>query len=174
MTRLILVALVACVAACNTPSNEPAKVVEETPAAVKHDYGVKFDYSSDFELADAAYADKVVSLWKHYDANTLDSTKSYFADSVETEFPGSSGKFSRDSIMSMVKESRGRHATCVSTFDAIVPLKASGKDETAVSVWGSETVTDSKGKKMERDLNEVWIFNKDGKITYIAQFEMKK
>ena len=173
MTRLLFIALIALAASCNTPSNEPAKVAEETAAPVKHDYGVKFKYSSDVGFGDVTYADKVVSLWKHFDANTLDSVKSYFADSVESDLPGFNGKFSRDSMMTMVKADRARLSSCVSEFEAIVPLKASDKDENVLSVWGNETVT-AKGKKSSRDINEIWVFNKDGKVSFIRQYELKR
>jgi len=172
MTKLVLIAMVTLAVSCNTPSNEPATVVSDTAASVtaKHDYGVKFAYSGDLGIGDVSLADKVVNLWKHFDANTLDSVKSYFADSVSVHFTGMEvTKFSRDSLFTMVKAERGAMSSCVTEFDAIVPLKANDKGENVVSVWGVETAT-IKGKKIVRDLNEIWAFNKDGKIDFLKQY----
>jgi hypothetical protein len=169
----MMAACVLLLAACNTPSNEatPAAAAAEAPA--KHDYGVKASYSTDFTIADAALGDKVVALWKHFDANTLDSVASYFADSVYQEMPGYKGKMSRDSALAAAKAFRASLSSCVSTIDALVPLKASDKEESVVCIWGVET-TEAGGKKMVRDISEAWGFNKDGKVAWIKQYELKK
>jgi len=47
------------------------------------------------------------------------------------------------------------------------------KDETWVCVWGKETDTNSKNKVDSTYLQENWMFNKDGKISYMGQFAAK-
>jgi hypothetical protein len=158
---------------CNTPSNEAAKTEAAPAAPAAHDYGVKASYSTDFAIADAALGDKVVALWKHFDNNTMDSTVSMFADSIYQDMPGFMGTMSRDSAMASVKAYRATLTSCVTEIDALVPLKASNKEESVVCIWGKET-TEAGGKKHVRDINEVWGFNKDGKVTWIKQYELKK
>jgi hypothetical protein len=99
--------------------------------------------------------------------------QSLFADSVYQDMPGYEGTMSRDSVMTSVKAFRATLTSCVTEIDAIVPLKASNKEESVVCIWGKETA-EMKGKKMVRDINEVWGFNKDGKVTWIKQYELKK
>ncbi|HLO82615.1 MAG TPA: hypothetical protein VK166_16735 [Chitinophagaceae bacterium] len=171
LTALLLLAL----AACNTPKPEPepaATTTAATPSA-NHDYGVKFTYSSNFAWGDPALGDKIVSIWKHYDANTLDSTLSYFADSVNTDIPGLQGTFQKDSLIAMVKSARGQASSCISTYDALTTMKANEKEETVVCIWGKEK-TVVKGKTMVRDLSEVWGLNKEGKITWVKGYELPK
>jgi hypothetical protein len=173
MTKLSALALLLLAVACNTPSNEVIPVADKPAEVKKHDYGVKFSYSADLALGDPAYADKVVAMWKHYDANTTDSTRAYFADSVFNDMPGFAGKLQADTMMKEIKASRAEYSACTTTFDAILTTKAEGKDETVVGVWGVETTTKA-GKTSKRDLHELWGFNKEGKVTWVKQYELKK
>jgi hypothetical protein len=170
MKKILATALVLLAIACNMSSKETPKT-EVTTA--KHDYGATAAYSSDFGLGDPALGNKVVALWKDFDANTLDSVGSYFADSVYQEMPGYMGMMSRDSATAMAKAYRKQLTTCNTQIDAIIPVKASEKDESLVCIWGRETA-EAGGKKMLRDIHEVWGFNKDGKVTWIKQYELKK
>ena len=173
MTKLTAFALLLSVMACNTPSNEVIPVAEKPTETKKHDYGVKFSYSADLGLGDPALGDKVVAMWKHYDANTIDSTRSYFADSVFSDMPGYAAKLQVDTMIREIKASRGQFSAVNTSFDAIISTKAEGKDETVVRIWGVETAT-QKGKTTKRDLHELWGFNKDGKVTWIKQYELKR
>jgi hypothetical protein len=171
MTKRIPVALLMLATACNTPSNEPAAVATEPAAAApaKHDYGIKAGYSSDFAIGDPAQGDIIIKLWKQFDENKLTEGKDYFADSVTLMFPGYVAKLSRDSMTTMMIAERGMASSMATTIDAIIPVKANDKDESAVCIWGKETST-VKGKEQKREIHEVWIFNKAGKITTLEQY----
>lgn len=173
MTKFSALVLLLLAVACNTPSNEVVPVVDKPAEVKKHDYGVKFSYSADLTLGDPALADKVVAMWKHYDANTTDSTRAYFADSVFNDMPGFAGKLQVDTMMKEIKASRAAFSSCNTSFDAILTTKAEGKDETVVCVWGVETTTKA-GKTSKRDLHELWGFNKDGKVTWIKQYQLER
>ena len=173
MTKSIAFALLLFAAACNTPSNEVIPVAEKPAEVKKHDYGVKFSYSADLSLGDPSLADKIVAMWKHYDANTIDSTRAYFADSVFNDMPGFAGKLQVDTMMKEIKASRSAYSSCATSFDAILTTKAEGKDESVVCIWGVETTTKA-GKTAKRDIHELWGFNKEGKVTWIKQYELKR
>jgi len=173
MTKLSAIVLLLFVVACNTPSNEVIPVADKPVEVKKHNYGVKFSYSSDLSLGDPALADKVISMWKHYDANTIDSTRSSFADSVFSDMPGYAAKLQVDTMIKEIKASRAEYSACNTSFDAILTTKAQGKDETVVAIWGVETATKA-GKTTKRDLHELWGFNKEGKVTRIKQYELKR
>lgn len=171
MTKLLTMAVALMAFSCNTPSNEAAKTEAAPATPAKHDYGVKVSYSTDFVIGDPALGDKVVAVWKSYDANTLASVKDHFADSVDNDLPGYKAKVSRDTLIAQVSAMRSALTSCVSEFTAIVPLKANDKDESVVCVWGKET-TEAGGKKNSRQIQEVWGFNKEGKITWIKQYQL--
>jgi hypothetical protein len=173
MTKLLPVTLLAFALACNTPSNEVVPAVEKSAEHTKHDYGVKFSFSSDFSIGDPALADKVVTLWKHYDANTVDSARSFFADSVFSDMPGYAAKLQADSMIKEIKASRSAFSSCVSTFDAIIPIKANDKNESGVAIWGVETTTKA-GKTTKRDIHELWMFDQNGKINWIKQYQLER
>jgi hypothetical protein len=166
MTKLLTAAIILLAISCNTPSNEaqPAPAAE---AKTPHDYGMKASYSTDFSLGSEALGDSVIKLWKDFDANTLSA--SMFADSVTAMFPGFTAKVARDSMLAMTKAERGAMDSCTTTLDALVPLKASNKEESVVCIWGVEKSV-IKGKKQSRDLHEVWGFNNDGKVIWIKQY----
>lgn len=162
--------------ACNTPSNEvvqpPAPETGSAPSA--HNYGVSFSYGADFALEDASYAEKVIKVWRHYDANTMDSVRTYFADTVFNDLPGFTGKLQADSLLAIIKAERSAVDTIASSFDAILPAREKGKGEVVVAVWGVEKTTAKSGRQSRRDLQELWGFNKEGKISWIKQFELKR
>jgi hypothetical protein len=84
-------------------------------------------------------------------------------------FPGYRALLSRDSMIAMTKLERGRMDSLRTSIDAIVPLKASNKNETVVAIWGEEHAY-IKGKKQRRDIHEVWGINENGKVTWMKQY----
>lgn len=169
--QLFAALLLTAAVACNAPKTEPATPADapEAPAAPAHDYGVKASYSTDFSISDPKYGDLVIKLWKDFDDNTLDNSASNLADSVMNMFPGYHAMLSRDSMLAMAKAERSAYDSMHTSIDAIVPLKASGKNETVVAIWGEEHAY-AKGKKTRRDLHEVWGINENGKVTWMKQY----
>jgi hypothetical protein len=161
-------------AACNTAtkSDNTTDTTATTSSSENVTYAYTPMYSADFEIGDPKYAQTVLELWKDFDNNTFDNHKDAFADSVRMEFPdGSNMDGTRDSVINGAKMYRGSLASVASSIDAVVTLKPKGKDETWVSVWGKEVDTHKDGKVDSIYYNENWMFNKDGKIAYMSQFE---
>ena len=73
--------------------------------------------------------------------------------------------------MSSAKKYRGSLKNAVSSVEVVTTLKPKGKDETWVCVWGKEVDTHNNGKMDSVYLNENWMFNKDGKVAYMSQFQ---
>ena len=172
-----LFALTMC-AACNTAttsseqSNDSATTASTSNESVTYAYPV--NYSSDFEIGDSKLAQTVLSIWKDFDDNTLDNHKDAFADSVTIDLSGGDQvKGTRDSVIANMKAYRSSLKNVVSSIDVVTTLKPKGKDETWVCVWGKETDTNSKNKVDSTYLQENWMFNKDGKISYMGQFAAK-
>jgi hypothetical protein len=170
MTRHLLAGILLLAASCNAPSTESAALSDTAAkASAAHDYGVTASYSTDFSIGDVKYGDMIVKLWKDFDANTLDNSRSVFADTVQSMFPGFHIRASLDSTMAMAKADRAMMDSVTTTIDAIVPLKASNKNETVVCIWGKEHAW-VKGKEQSRDLHEVWGINENGKVTWLKQY----
>jgi len=55
------------------------------------------------------------------------------------------------------------------SVDAYMSLK-SDRGENVVCIWGSEDFTGPDGKNIKQDVQEVWAFNKDGKIDMMLQY----
>jgi hypothetical protein len=174
MKRFFPLALIAATISCNTQSPEPAAETATTTAPATHEYSVKSRYSSDWAMGDPQQGEAVIALWKHFDNNTLDSVRSLFADSIYMETPAFAMKLHSDSAIAGAKADRGQYSALKTEIDAILPLKANDHpDETLVSIWGEEIGTIG-GKEIKRKINEVWGFNKDGKISWMLRYEGRK
>ena len=166
-----LFAATAIFTACKEEKKEEVTEKKETATAITLPYSVAY---SDFEIGDKKYAKMVLDAWKDYDNNTLQNSAGIFADSV-TMILADGSKFStkKDSAIAIVAKHRASMASAVDKVDAIVVLKAKGKDETWVCVWGKEVDVMKDGKKDSVLLNENWMFNKDGKVSYMDQLAAK-
>ena len=163
-------------AACNSSTDkskmETPKSADSTmPKQESLSYPYTADYSSDFEIGDAKNAQTLLALYKDWDNNTLDNSKSYFAD-VDTMIFANGSMFagSRDSMIVMAKKSRGQFTTVVDSIHAWIPLRSKDKKEDWVVIWTREISTNSKGIKAVNELQETWRFDKNGKINLVYQY----
>ena len=140
-------------------------------------YPYKAGYSSNFRIGDPANSKMILELWKDFDDNTFDN-HDYIADAAVMLFADGSMSKGKDSLLAGVKQYRGSLTNVSSKLDAWIPLKSVDKNENWVALWGSETYTDASGKVENRDIQEIWRINKDGKVDFMKQFaatpQMKK
>ena len=128
-------------------------------------------YSSKFALADASYSDKVLTLWKDFENNTLDKHIDMLSDTVSMIlFSGDVVKGKAENLKD-VKEFRNSIKDYKVTVDAWLSVKSLDRDQNAVLVWGDESFTDKDGKKVQQRVHEVWIFNSAGKISMMMQYQ---
>ena len=179
--RQVSVSLLAlCVfASCNTATTS-SEATDDTTAtaptstneAVTYAYPV--NYSSDFSVGDPNLAKTVLEIWKDFDNNALANHKDAFADSVTMDLAdGSHMQGPRDSIIAGATAYRSSFKNVASSIDVITTLKPKGKDESWVCVWGTEVDTHNNNKVDSVSLQENWMFNKDGKIAYMLQYNKK-
>ena len=128
-------------------------------------------YSSKFAFADPSYSDKVLSLWKDYENNTLDKHLDFFADTVSMMLASGQVVKGKAENLKGVKEFRGSIKDYKVTVDAWMSVKSLDRGENAVLIWGDENFTDKDGKKIQQRVHEVWIFNSAGKISMMMQYE---
>jgi hypothetical protein len=181
MTKALTVAaLLLFSVSCNDTKTEAAAepaadtTAEASAPAPPHQYAVKANYSSSFELGDPNQADKVIELWKQFDENALEKGLDLFADTV-TVWMADGWKYhgTRDSLMKIMKKVRGDYGAVKSVLVAVVPLKATDLDENWVSIYGTEYTT-VKNKKDSADIQENWRFDKNGKINMMHSYRRKK
>jgi hypothetical protein len=181
MKQLFTAACALCVlAACNnaTTSTSSTDTTANT-ATVTTDqsqnvsYAYPVEYSSDFIIGDPKYAQTVLELWKDYDDNAFDRHADAFADSVTMDLSDGTGFMNspKDSVLKSVKAYRSSLKNAVSSVEVVTALKPKGKDETWVCVWGREVDTHKDGKMDSVYYNENWMFNKDGKVAYMSQYQ---
>jgi hypothetical protein len=143
--------------ASNTNSNQPYKVE-----------------AANVTIGNNAYADKVLWLWKYFDDNTLEKAEDMIADDVIATFPDGTVVKGKEDFMKSAKAYRSSLASCSSTVSACVPLKSpDDPDRQVVSIWGASTETTKDGKVTKTHLNEVWFFNKQGKVVEFHQMAAK-
>jgi hypothetical protein len=179
MKHVSLCSMVLCLLlACSTPETKSKETAtaddKSTPApAAPVTYAYTPTYSADWEIGDSKYAQTVLELWKDFDNNSFDNHKDVFADSVYIEFSdGSHFSGTRDSLVATMKGYRTSLGTSTSYPIAWTALRSKDKNETWVCIWGKE-VDEKNGKKDSVNLNENWLFNKDGKISFMTQYDQK-
>ncbi len=129
----------------------------------------KANYSSKFTIADESLGTRVLTLWKDYEDNALDRHLAWFADTVSMTMANGQTVKGIQANLAGVKAYRGSLKNLKVSIDAWVNLK-SDKGDNFVCVWGSEDFTDQDGKHVVNNLQEVWGFNKDGKISMMLQY----
>jgi len=129
----------------------------------------KANYSSKFTIADESYANKILMLWKDFEENQLDRHVGWFADTVSMTLANGQTVKGKDANLAGAKSYRGSLKDYKVSIDAYMSLK-SDRGENVVCVWGSEDFTDANGKHVKQSLQEVWGFNKEGKIAMMLQY----
>lgn len=134
-------------------------------------YPYTASYSSNFTIGNPADAKMVMELWKDLDDNSF--THDYIADTAVMYFADGTMAKGGDSILAGVQKYRSSMSNVTSTVDAVVPLKSVDRNENWVAIWGTDSSTSPDGKVEKRDINEIWRFNKDGKVDFMKQFTAK-
>src|SRR5437773_5394809 len=156
MKKIFVLASVAMFAACNSGTNN-AKVESMSGGdSTKMDnmnYPYTSDYSHDFEIGSSKNAMTLLQLYKDWDNNTLDNSKSSFADKDTMYFSdGNMFAGSRDSLFIVANQMRGQMGNVVDSVHAWVPLRSKDKNEDWVLIWTREISTDSKGMKTAKEI----------------------
>jgi hypothetical protein len=133
----------------------------------------KATYSSNFKMGDPKYSQQVLVLWKDYEQNTLDKHSSWFADTASIAFADGKITKGRANLIAGAKAARGAVKNYKCTIAAYMSLISVDKKKQWVAIWGTDEYTDKNGKAVKVNLQEIWGFNKDGKIDYMSQYAAK-
>ena len=151
-----------------------ATLVAISFACVCHAQGGKMPYtagySSKFAMSDPKYSEKVLTLWKDYENNTLDMHADMLSDTVMMLLADGTMVKGKAQNLAGVKEFRNSIKDLKITLDAWMSVKSQDRNENVVCVWGSESFTDKDGKQISRRVQEVWGFNNAGKVSLMMQY----
>lgn len=179
MRKIHLFAMLALGVSCNPGTDNSKKEAEKAPdpGPAKQEvvtYPFTPDYSADFEIGDAKNVQTLLRLYQNWDNNTIDNSKSSFAETDTMYFSdGTMFAGGRDSLMMAANKARGQMGSVVDSVHAWVPLRSKDRNEEWVLIWTREISTDAKGKKTAKELHELWRFDKDGKINLMYQYEQR-
>jgi hypothetical protein len=169
MRKIFIVAFTAALFSCHADEKKESdsKPAAETNSTLPY----RATYSSKFEIGDAKNAEAVLAAWKSWDDGDLQTSRKLFADTMHLYLRnGSEMHGTKDSTLPGVQRYRNNYSSVKSTVSAWVPLKTVDKNENWVCIWGTEVMTDKKGKVDSVELQESWRFNKEGKIDLLYQF----
>lgn len=125
------------------------------PAEIKTDNSVKKDtfnypftakYSLNWQPGDEKNAVLVLDCLKKYVEGDIKGCVDYFADSAEFIADRFHYKGSRDSLEPRIADMRSASAVVSKNFDTWITTYYPDKDETWVTLWYTEIMTDKKGK----------------------------
>ena len=126
-------------------------------------------------IGNMAYAKKVLQAWKDYDNNTLDNSAAIFADDLMVTLPDGTVIKGKAAAIKAIKDYRTSQGTVSSDIKAVTTLKSPDEPEhEVVSIWGLETATAKDGTVTKTHLNELWFFNKEGKVARMHQMAAKE
>ena len=164
--------LEACTSGPNKSATETIKTADSVPLKQEMPlYPYKASYSSDFDIGDPKNAQTILELYKNWDANTIDNSKSSFAETDTMYFAdGNMFAGNRDSLFVVANKKRGQMGTVIDSIHAWVPLRSKDRQENWVIIWTREISTDAKGKTTAKELQETWRFDENGKINLMFQY----
>ena len=155
-------------------SSDTTKVAASSTTTPVVEYPFTATYSSQLELGDPNNSKKVLEIYKDYDNGNLLAHKEYFADSVEFDMAnGVNVKGTRDSILGIAQKERSNMKAVEDKIMSFIPSHSKDKGDNWVSVWTKEIDTHKDGKMDSTYLNENWLLDKNGKISYMFQLSAK-
>jgi ketosteroid isomerase-like protein len=170
MKRVSLLSLITLLTLTLHAQNKNVKPVENSSTEMPY----KMDLTN-LSFGNMAYAQKVLMAWKDYDNNTLQNSADLFADDVVGTLPDGTVIKGKDNMLKGAQEHRGMFTSVTSHVNACATMKSSDSpDAEYVTIWGLETDTDKNGMVTKTHYNEIWVFNKEGKVVEFHQMAAKE
>jgi hypothetical protein len=131
-------------------------------------------YSSSFRMGSHDLSKMVLELYKDYEAQDFQSKESWFSDTVMAFLPDGSMMRGKAQVIEGFKNMRAAEKSSKFTFDAIIPLTSTDRNEDWVALWGTEEFTsESMPNANKMEFQAIWRVNKEKKIDFIKIFQSK-
>ena len=174
MKQFLVILCAVAFAACNNEKAADATMAEAKPMVPSDMHGFKPQYSASFVMDSAKNTETILALWQEWKNGDLSGSRKHFADSISFFLSdGSVMMGPTDTIMKGMQAYRSSFAKMEVNLDAIFAVKSTDKNENWVAIWGSEVMTDQKGKIDTISQQETWRFNKAGKVDMMMQTARK-
>ncbi|MDP4263372.1 MAG: hypothetical protein Q8941_12670 [Bacteroidota bacterium] len=171
MKQIISAAAIAiALLSCNTKSDD--KKDDKTTGVTTYPY--KATYSSDVTIpADGGYARKVLTVWKMFETNAIDSMKQYFADTV-TYDPSEGRRFNgkKEDLLNYARKDIAELDSLRFDISMWQSLHVNDKNEDWVYIWAAERRYNKNGKADTSLIHEQWKIQ-NNKICYFNQYQAK-
>lgn len=145
----------------------PAKQVK----ASADDMPYKARLTTKFSIGSPQYSKIILNLWKDWDNGTLQNFAPLMADDITAVFPDGTVEKGKEKLLNAATEYRSQFETIKSEIITYTTLKLNdGSNSNVVLIWGEEQGKKKDGSEHKMSLHEVWMFDKNGKISYIQQY----
>jgi hypothetical protein len=160
---------------CNSKNNPGENATNNTGNKTDtFSYPYKATYSSDITApSHPDYAPEVLTVWKKFESNEIDSIKKYFADTVTYEnaegmrFYGSS-----DELLNLARKDIESLDSLRFDISMWQSLHVNDRNEDWVYIWASERRYTKNGGSDTTLIHEQWKI-KDNKIVFFNQYHAK-
>jgi hypothetical protein len=163
--------LVVVFLSCNSNNHED-KTGNANNITDTFSYAYKATYSSDVTVpSHPDYAQEVLTVWKDFESNRIDSIKKYFADSLIYEnaegmrFHGRS-----DELLDLARKDIEDLDSLRFDISMWQSLHVNDKNEDWVFIWAAERRYPKKAKADTTLIHEQWKI-KDGEIVFFNQYK---
>lgn len=76
----------------------------------------------------------------------------------------------KDSVITLIQKEREKYDPVQFFIESWLPVYSTTNEEDMVFLWVREELTDSKGKYTNTLIHEIWLFNKEGKISFMQRY----
>ena len=175
MKQFLFVGCIALLAACNNAGTTETKTDSTAAATAKPEkkamptmpYTLAKPYAN-WQPGDPQHALTVMNSLKAWEMGDIQKSMEGFGDSIEINFDGWGGKFSKDSLSKQFTAYRGSLASASIKMEDWESVIAEDKSEEYVTLWYKQYVTDKKGKTDSMFcVNDAKI--KDGKVVSLSE-----
>jgi len=134
-------------------------------------YPYPMAYSAKFKFIDPEKGKMVLNFCKDFENNTVENSKSIFAENVEISMPKLKLKANRDSVISAFELYRKSFVSFKTELDVVMSVKSTDKGDDWVLIWAVDEYIDKDNVKHKVKYQQVWLLNKEGKVNFMEQFD---
>jgi hypothetical protein len=170
MRYLPILAFAILICACNNSVPNIPQSTDNTS-----DSGIYFAYSplytNGYKPGNYKLVKTVTDFWRQFENGDVRTMAKSFADDDITFVyldKVISGK--KDTVLSQLKQIRDSYPAVQSFVYSWMPAKARDHDEDWVFIWGKQEYTDKDGHMNPIEVNEIWQFDKEGKVIFVRQY----
>jgi hypothetical protein len=173
MKQIINLAVIILLLSCNEKKETGTDTTDDKMARTVV-YPYKATYSSDSRVPGSeVMAEKVLTVWKMFESNAIDSMKRYFADTVTYDPSGGTRFHGRsEDLLNYARKDIAELDSLRFDISMWQSVHINDRNEDWVYIWATERRYNKNGKADTSLIHEQWEVKND-KICYFNQYEAK-